>query len=196
MIRSVTLLVVLLLAASAVRGQDTVMAQQFILELNAMRANPASFISKIDSYVREWKSFVPDAKKFTREAEKLKKLLKTQKPLAPYIIDTNLAKAARDHAKDSRLMGVLGHIGSDGSTPLKRVQRYMQIETVSEIITYGQTTAAEMLAAFLVDHQTPDKGHRKTVLSTQLTNIGVTVDSHPKYRIQCVVVLGKSDAGH
>jgi uncharacterized protein YkwD len=47
-----------------------------------------------------------------------------------------------------------------------------------------------MLAAFLVDENTPDRGHRKAMLSTTLTHIGIAIDSHPKYDYQCVVVLG------
>jgi len=178
------------LAAASLPAQDTTMARSFVEAVNAMRANPASFLPTVDAYVREWRSFVPNKKALESAAAELKKELRKHAPLAPFQIDTDLVHASADHARDSRQMGVLGHIGSDGSNPADRVARYAVMTQVNEVITYGQSTAAYMLAAFLIDEQDPKRGHRKALLSKTLTLIGVTVDSHPAYRTQCVAVLG------
>lgn len=155
-----------------------------------MRADPASFVPKIDAYYREWQSFVKDKKGLKKACDEIKKILKKQKPLAPFRMDSVLTRAALDHAADGRNMGVLGHIGSDGSNPMDRVKRYGTFMSVSECITYGQKTSSLMLAAFLVDEHTPDRGHRKAMLSTTLTHVGIAIDAHPQYDHQCVVVLG------
>lgn len=184
----------LFLMASASRpmqAQDTAMARSFFEAVNAMRANPSSFLPTVDAYVREWRSFVPNKKALESAAAELKKELRALAPLAPFQIDSDLVRASADHATDSRLMGVLGHIGSDRSNPADRVARYAVMAQVNEVITYGQSTAAYMLAAFLIDEQDPKRGHRKALLSKSLTLIGVTVDSHPAYRTQCVAVLGR-----
>ena len=182
--------VILLTLTPHVAAQDSAMARQFLDTLNAVRADPASFIPTVDAFVREWRSFVPDSKKLEKAAEEIKRELKKQKPLPAFVIDTGLVAAAQDHAEDGRRMGVLGHIGSDKSNPADRVKRHTAMSQVSEVITYGQATAAYMLAAFLIDEQDPKRGHRKSLLSTQLTLIGVAVDTHPKYRILCIAVLG------
>ena len=175
--------------SSPTTGSDEPEEQAFLTLVNAMRSDPASFIPKIDEYANDWRSFVPNKKKFERAVAEAKKALKNTKPLPPFQLDTHLVKAAYDHALDGRRMAVLGHIGSDKSNPYTRVQRYVKYETVSEVITYGQAGAADMLAAFLVDHDTPGRGHRKTILSTNLNSIGIAIDSHPKFRTQCVAVF-------
>ena len=175
-------------------AQDTAMARAFLDTLNAVRAAPASFIPTVDAFVREWRSFVPDRKKLESAANELKRELKKMKPLPPFRTDSLLALAAGDHARDGRQMGVLGHIGSDGSTPVDRVRRHTQaMVQVSEVITYGQATAPYMLAAFLIDEQDAKRGHRKALFSKELTLIGVVVDTHPEYRTQVVAVLGRDE---
>lgn len=181
---------VLITTVSSIGQPQVSTAQQFLVEVNSMRAQPASFIPKIDAYYREWLSFVKDKKALKKACDEIKGILKKQKPLAPFQLDSVLTRAAIDHAADGRNMGVLGHIGSDGSNPMDRVKRYGSYNSVSECITYGNKTAALMLAAFLVDEHTPDRGHRKTMLSATLTHIGIAIDAHPQYDDQCVVVLG------
>ena len=170
--------------------QTDTLAAQFIAAVNAMRADPPSFIDAIDSYVLEWQSFVKNKSELKKAAKEIKDILRKQQPLPPFLVDSNLTRAALEHATDCDRMGVVGHIGSDGSNPLQRAQRHGTFEVVSEVITYGQPTAQEMLAAFLIDHDTPTRGHRMTILSTEFTHVGVVVMTHQQYRIQCVVDLG------
>jgi len=185
----ISTLILLVSCAAQLHSQTDTLTMQFIEEVNRMRQDPKSFLDDIDSYVLEWRSFVKNKKELDKAAKEIKAILKKQSPLPPYAVDSSLMKAALQHATDCRMMGVVGHIGSDGSNPLDRAQRFSNYEVVSEAITYGQPTAAEMLAAFLIDHDSPERGHRTSMLSTELTLIGVAVDTHPTYRIQCVVDL-------
>lgn len=174
---------------SGTAQQDTV-GENFIRQLNQLRQNPRSFLKAIDEYYYEWRSFVADAKGLEAAVKEIKQRLRSQSALPLLTVDSNLAKAARDHAKDSYNMNILGHIGSDGSNPGTRVKRYSNIETIAECITYGQKSSRLMLAAMLVDEGNPSRGHRESLLSPKFTLIGVAVDLHPRYDYQCVVVLG------
>lgn len=185
-------LVMLLGSSMNLSAGDAKTADEFVRILNQMRADPSSFIKKIDEYANDWRSFVPNRKTFDKAIKEAKAVLRTAKPLPPLTVDSKLVDAAIEHANDARKMGVLGHIGSDGSNPFDRLKRHTNFESVGEVITYGQSGAADMLAAFIVDHDTPDRGHRKSLMSTEYTSIGVAVDSHPKMRTQCVAVLAKN----
>jgi uncharacterized protein YkwD len=191
-IRLLILSLMLLWSSHVAKSQPDTLAAQFIDLVAELRANPASFIDKIDSYVLEWRSFVQNKSELKKAASEVKKMLASLKPLPAFRVDSGLTAAACEHATDCQLMGVVGHIGSDGSNPLQRATRHGSYTDVSEVITYGQPTAQEMLAAFLVDHDSPDRGHRKAILSTTLTLIGVCVAPHPSYRIQIVVDLATS----
>ncbi len=94
------------------------------------------------------------------------------------------------HVLDGEQMGTLGHIGSDNSNPATRAEKYGWYSSVSECITYNQTTASRVVAAFIVDENTPNRGHRESLLNPDFRLIGVSNGLHPKYDIQCVVMLG------
>lgn len=190
--RFVVKVILLCTCTTTLLAGDSKTEHEFVRVLNELRANPKAFIPKIDEYLNDWRSFVPNKKQFESAVKEAKRYLKKAKPLPPLTLDSNLALAAADHAKDSKQMGVLGHIGSDGSNPLTRIERYAAYQTVGEVITYGQSGAADMLAAFIVDHDTPDRGHRKSLMSADYNAVGVAIDSHPKMQTQCVAVLAKA----
>jgi len=50
--------------------------------------------------------------------------LNAQKALPPLEWSEGLALAARDHCLDAGRYGLVGYIGSDGSTPPDRIERY------------------------------------------------------------------------
>ena len=84
----------------------------------------------------------------------------------------------------------MGHTGSDNSDPLIRVNRYGQIGSLGEAITYGNNTPELIIAAFLVDEETPGRGHRESLLNPIYTLVGIAVGSHATYGRSCVIVLG------
>jgi uncharacterized protein YkwD len=171
-------------------AQSDSVSINFIQILNQLRNDPRSFESAIDEYYYEWRSFVTNRKGLEKAIKEIKQRLRTQSRLPTLTPDTNLLKAALDHANDSYNKDVVGHIGSDGSNPGSRVKRYSSIENVAECITYGQKTSRLMLAALLIDEGNPSRGHRESLLSAQYSLIGVAVAPHPRYHFQCVVVLG------
>jgi uncharacterized protein YkwD len=57
--------------------------------------------------------------------------LKIKQPIRPLIFDDKLAKATSDHVKDTGPSGLIGHTGSDGSSPFDRLKRYSSMNSAS-----------------------------------------------------------------
>lgn len=162
----------------------------FITVLNAVRINPASFLPVIDGYERYVRSFRKDKAGLDKALREIRARLKRQKPLSPLTVHPALQGAADDHVSDLGRTGLMGHIGSDESNPLTRVQRYGSFLTIGECITIGYLTPDLMVASMLVDEGTPDRGHRENLLKFMFTHVGVGIGEHPSLRVATVVVLG------
>lgn len=99
-----------------------------------------------------------------------------------------LREAARDHAGDLGQNNMLGHNGSDGSTPDKRISRRGTWDvSVAENIAFGPSTAQDIVMGLLIDDGVADRGHRTILLSNDLFFAGVGCGPHPGYGIVCVV---------
>lgn len=164
-------------------------AQEVATLINRVRTQPSSFLPDIENYYRHVRSLTPSKRELEKAVKEIRKLLAKQKPLAPLSFDSTLVRAAIDHLRDTERHALIGHIGSDGSTPLDRVKRYGEWTTIGECISYGQRTASMILAAFLVDEDTPDRGHRINILGSNYTSVGIATGTHPKYGTTAVIVL-------
>lgn len=99
-----------------------------------------------------------------------------------------LERAARAHADDLARSGLLGHSGSDGSSPAARVSRIGSWDgLVAENISFGPTDAEEIVIGLIVDDGVPDRGHRDVLLTHELFFAGVACGPHPTYKITCVM---------
>lgn len=159
--------------------------------VNSVRTDPESFIPAIDRYERHVRSFTKDPSALRRAVLEVRTLLKKQKPLPPLIISDALQAAADLHALDIEVNGTMGHIGHDGSDPSTRIARFGRFTSYGENVTYGHMTAELIVASFLVDEGTPDRGHRKSLLAPNYSAIGVGIGSHITYTRACVIVVGE-----
>jgi len=94
--------------------------------------------------------------------------------LAPLTWNATLARAAQLHADDCYARGWCGHTGSDGSTMKERIirQGYDPVRWSECWAWYG---TPEMAVAMWMDEVPPNDPHRRTILSTWLTEVGVGV---------------------
>lgn len=94
--------------------------------------------------------------------------------LAPLAWNATLARAAQLHADDCYARGWCGHTGSDGSTMKERIirQGYDPVRWSECWAWYG---TPEMAVAMWMDEIPPNDPHRRTILSTWLTEVGVGV---------------------
>ena len=69
-----------------------------------------------------------------------------------------LTLAAVDHAKDIGNSGLIGHIGSDGSTLLKRITKHSKpVGEFGENIAYGCATGEDCLLQLFIDDGNPQR---------------------------------------
>ncbi len=96
--------------------------------------------------------------------------------LAALAWNATLARAAQLHADDCYARGWCGHTGSDGSTMKERIirQGYDPVRWSECWAWYG---TPEMAVAMWMDEVPPNDPHRRTILSTWLTEVGVGVVS-------------------
>ncbi len=94
--------------------------------------------------------------------------------LPPYTWNDTLALAAQRHGADCQQRGSCNHTGSDGSTVKIRVTRagYPTVGA-AECIVYSSSPAEAV--AWWMDEVPPNDWHRRTLLSTWVTEVGVAV---------------------
>jgi uncharacterized protein YkwD len=110
-------------------------------------------------------------------------------PIGPLRWSDGLAKAAQDHARDQAQGGV-GHMGSDGSSPIQRMERHGRWQEIAgEAINYGSKTPRSIVIDLIVDDGVKDRGHRKSLFNFDYHLVGVAFGPHAKYRHVAVVDL-------
>ncbi len=114
--------------------------------------------------------------------------LKKVNPVGALIYSEGLSRAARDHVKDQGKSGETGHIGSDGSEPYQRMERYGNWLAVSgENIAYGDDSAKMIIIQLLIDDGVPSRGHRKNIFNPNYRVAGAAIGPHPLYGNMCVI---------
>ena len=102
-----------------------------------------------------------------------------------------LSLSARDHVKDSGSKGITGHYGSDGSSPVTRIQRYRKdAKLAGENIDYGWVDPREVVISLFVDDGIYNRGHRKNLFQKDFVYIGVSCGFHLDYPLMCVQNFG------
>ncbi|MEU6067530.1 CAP domain-containing protein [Streptomyces sp. NPDC047082] len=87
-----------------------------------------------------------------------------------------LTTAAQNHTVDMANHNFVGHTGSDGSSPVDRVQAagYTGWSALAENVAAGQTTAADVVKAWM-----DSPGHRANILNCSLEHIGIGYVTKP-----------------
>jgi len=180
--------------------------QDLIAEHNLVRQNPQRYISilkaRLDSMDSEGN--IPDGcgRNCTLVTEEGKpaveeaiRVLSSQRTVGPLIKSDGLAAAAKSHAKDQE-SGLLGHAGSDGSSPIERTARLgVEASSVGENITYGPATAQEIMVNLIVDDGVADRGHRIALFKPDWSSAGAGCGPHSSYWAVCVVDYASAPRG-
>jgi uncharacterized protein YkwD len=104
----------------------------------------------------------------------------------PLSLDPKLTAAAKTHANDMMTQNRPWHFGSDGSSPLQRVQRTgytgaMLGETISETFE----SDIETLAAWMEQRDT-----RNVILDKRATHLGIGWAQEPNGKLWWTLVMG------
>ena len=167
-------------------------------EINAARTSPATYAGRIEGLLQHFDGRIlrrpgelaiatQEGAAAVREAAAA---LRAATPLAPVTLAPGMERAARDHATDQGGRGSTGHRGSDGSSAGDRVNRYGRwTGRLTESISYGPLTGADVVQGLIVDDGVPDRGHRRNLLDREVAVAGVGCASHATYRVTCVIEL-------
>ena len=124
---------------------------------------------------REGVAAVDDAIRFLRRA----------RPLAPLAFSEGIARAAADHVAE-QAGGGLGHRGFGRSNPGERMNRHgIWTGRWGENISYGKSTARDIVIALIIDDGLRARKHRKNIFNPAFNVAGAAVGPHARYRTVC-----------
>ena len=128
-------------------------------------------------HTREGAGAVDEAIRFLRRA----------RPLGPLILSAGLSKAAAAHVAE-QASGALGHTGSNHSSPANRISRYGTWSgRWGENISYGKSSAREIVLALIVDDGLRDRHHRQIIFNPAFNYAGAALGPHARYRTACSI---------
>ena len=173
-----------------------------VAEINYVRTRPQEYaLKRLTPRLKNYKGLDyylnPKLAVVTKEGvtacKECIEVLKKQKPLPPLTMDYVLCKAASAHMKDQSKSGQIGHQGRDGSHSKDRIKKAgFDGGITGENISYGATTAIDIVANLMIDDGVPDRGHRDNLLDTDFEKIGVAYAKGPKvaHGAICVIDFG------
>lgn len=194
----------LFLAVSLPAQAQTSFEDQVLEELNAVRRDPAAYVDSLTRYRGYYRAnfiVVPGAQTVfitqegTAPVDEAITYLRQQARRGQLQSAQPLAVAAADHCATQAADGSVGHAGPDGSNPGERVKRRGGGIYVSEVITYGAETPADVVRQLIIDDGVPDRSHRALLFAEQLRFAGVSCGAHPTYRMMCVVDFARTPDG-
>ena len=185
--------------AQASREADfEALGQQIVKEVNLARTNPGAYAAWLRGQRQYYRGAqlrrpgeVPiRTKEGLAAVDEAIRRLEKQRPVGALGLSKGLSLAARDLTAPQGASGGFGHTGPDGSSPSDRIERHGQWESViGENVAYGQRTARDVVAAFIVDDGVPGRGHRKNLYNAAFHVMGVDCGPHSTYGTTCAITF-------
>jgi uncharacterized protein YkwD len=172
--------------------------KEIVKEVNLARTDPgfyASWLRGTRQYYRGTQLRRPGelpirTKEGLTAVDEAIRYLEKQKPIGSLALSRGLSLAARDLVAAQGASGGFGHKGPDGSMPADRIGRHGTWESIiGENVAYGQRTARDVVAAFIVDDGVAGRGHRKNLYNAEFHVMGVDCGPHSTYGTTCAITF-------
>ena len=181
-------------------GSETLslLEKGIIHEMNMARENPGKYVTFLEQSKRNYSgkhlrrpgNIVLITQEGVSAVNEAIRFLRTAKPLPSLQLSWGMHLAARDHVQDQASTGVVGHRGSEGSSPADRLNRYGTWQKImGENISYGENEARNIVMGFIIDDGVQDRGHRKNIFKPDFHIVGVACGPHAVYKKMCVMVF-------
>lgn len=111
-------------------------------------------------------------------------------PLPVLMHSQAIGRACQKHLSDLQDNDFCSHIGTDGSTPEERLSKFGEHrEQCGENIVFSMQTPKEVVWHMLIDHGSPDRGHRANLLNMDFHFLGAAFGRHPSAETVAIVLL-------
>ncbi|MBO9623308.1 MAG: CAP domain-containing protein [Sphingomonas sp.] len=193
-----------LFGSVSVQAQSRSLESDVLTEINFARQHPREYAQDLREYRRYFEGrllYLPGddngiiTNEGTRAVDEAIAFLERQAPLPPLGHGALLALAAGDHAAAQGPQGSIGHSSRAGNSPGERVRRRGGDIYVGEGISYGYSSAQEVVRQLIVDDGVPGRGHRALLFDRGFRYAGVGCGGHRAYRHMCVVDMSGTPDG-
>lgn len=162
-------------------------------ELNLARQNPAlyaTFVEELRGRMNGNVMVLPGhtrirTKEGTRALDDAIRFLRRTQPQVPLALSPGMSRAAADHCSD-QASGGFGHAGRDSSHADKRIARYGTFGGCwGENISYGKSTARDVVLALIIDDGLPARKHRHNIFNPNFNFAGAAFGRHARFGTVC-----------
>ena len=180
-------------AFAAEKNADAASGQAVIREMNLARQNPAlyaTFVQELRSRMSGNVLVLPGhtrirTKEGTAALDEAIRFLQSAQPLAALTLSRGMSRAAADHCTD-QADGGFGHEGKDRSHAGQRIARYGNFSgSWGENISYGKSTARDVVLALIIDDGLPARKHRKNIFNPNFNFAGAAFGRHARFGTMC-----------
>jgi uncharacterized protein YkwD len=180
-------------AFAAEKNDDVASVRAVIREMNSARQNPALyaiFIQELRSRMNGNILILPGHTRIrTREGtaaiDEAIRFLQSAQPLPPLTLSPGMSRAAADHCAD-QADGAFGHEGKDRSHAGQRIARYGNFSgSWGENISYGKSSARDVVLALIIDDGLPGRKHRKNIFNPNFNYAGAAFGRHARFGTMC-----------
>jgi uncharacterized protein YkwD len=142
--------------------------QQMVQELNLARRNPKSYIPIVQSYGETYP---------TADVREAINYLNTVQPCTNTLsLNNGLTMIAQNWVRTQGPSGTTGH------GPFENRVQTFNYQSIGENLAYGLTSPRDIIAAWIIDTNVPDRGHRHALFDCIYDETGIAYGTHTRYR--------------